>query len=504
MHFIGNSGKVDFQQLASLALVVFGALIMGIVSFWWHSWKDMGKSMQTLPFPESRNFDFTDLFFQPKLITNWFEKNISRLRSRCTDLERISQLLSFINYSLELPRQLRVALNLGVEIFPNMAILVFLRDNNAIKYEAGSKPDEFGNLMLIQPEDILVKDATKEIHRNVDIEKLNAIDWLSFALPIRSPTPEGFSVMPLLVWNRIRGLIVYISMTKLPLETDERFLTALFNRHLAIFIENHILFKDKIQRERLIHEVEIARTVQNDSLPQSTASILKGYDIFGICNPSNEISGDYYDFVNLSEKHLLVAIADVSGKGLPAALFLSKIQTLVRSVSPLVNTSPSGLLSFISNQLTKERMGSLFATMLLALINADNNTVVFSSAGHCKPFIVREKNGFVEDIHFESGIPLGLFDSPCGGYIDQTIDLFPGDGIFLFSDGVSDLMNSRRERFGTERLKSVLEKSAGEKASALVYRVIDEMNRFKEKTIHEDDITMVYVKSESKKNDRDG
>jgi sigma-B regulation protein RsbU (phosphoserine phosphatase) len=130
------------------------------------------------------------------------------------------------------------------------------------------------------------------------------------------------------------------------------------------------------------------------------------------------------------------------------------------------------------------------------ILHPESGSVVCSSAGHCKPIIVRDKTGFVEEFTFEVGIPLGLFEPTGDEYQDQTIQLMPCDGIFLYTDGLSDLVDENRARYGIENLKKSLERSLQEGSKKLVFNVLEDMNRFRSQTPLEDDVTIVYMKAE--------
>ncbi len=495
MSFLPQGEKFHWGPMISLGALVFFSLFLGIVSFWWHALKQIQPRPKDDGLDESLRFDLSDIIFSPDAAISMLERNLAKIKERWATLERITHLLSFINYSIDIPRQLKVALSLAHEIFPGFSILVFLKDRRGMKFEIGSKSNLGGRMTPLDAADPLIEEVSAFLKREIDLEALSSAEWKSFNLPPKSGSAVfSIPVLPLQVWNNILGLVVYLPPGNRPLDQNERVLAALFNPHIAVFLENHLLFQEKVSQARLVHEVEIAKKVQMESLPASSPP-LSGYDIYGLCSPCYEISGDYFDLVPLSGDRLLVTLADVSGKGLPAALFLSKIQTLVRAMADRFD-SPGALLSFLSQQLAKEQMGGLFATMLSAIFTANSTEITLASAGHCKPMVLRTRTGFVEEISFEVGIPLGLFPDKETDYVDQKVDLIPGDGIFFYSDGLTDIFDSQRRRLGTEGLRQILEKGMSKKSQELVYQVIGEMNRFKKATSHEDDITMVFCRSE--------
>ncbi|MBI3039719.1 SpoIIE family protein phosphatase, partial [bacterium] len=452
-------GWGSYSRFLSLGSVVLSALLLGIFSYWWHSWRKSKKIVMELSKNEVSKIDLSDLFFTPTKIVERLDDNLGRLKSRYSDFERISQLLVLFDYSLDLPLQLRNALCMVHEVFRTNAILVFVEENKRLKFKVGTtRSPENGRYVSLGEKDPAVVQVFDVIKSDIDLPQLEELEWRNFFLPVnQNKTREDILIMPLIVWNRISGVIAYVTHPGSPMDEGSKTMATIFNRYLAILIENHTMYREKLFQERVYRELEIARQVQSESFPK-TIPHFPGFDLFAICNPCNEISGDYYDIIPLPDNGLLLAIADVSGKGIPASLFLSKIQSLVRALASQFN-SPAKFLTYLADQMSREQVGPFFATMLLVLLRAGASKAIVAGAGHCKPLVSRTKTGFVEESCLEVGIPLGLFEVPEGGYLDQTIDLMPNDGIFLFTDGVSDLMNTSRERFGLERLKQSIEKS---------------------------------------------
>lgn len=486
-------------RVLSLAMVVFSSLLVGIISYWAYSAWQAGRHDQGVePPPQTASLppmDFSDLVLQPQTVVQWYETNVARYRDRCTTLERISQLLSFMDYSRELPRQLRVALHFGQEIFPETVLAIFLPEGTDVRVEIASLPHPSGGIQFLAPQDSLLDELHAIVRDQIDLDRLHATAWQSFALPRRpGRSPSLQTILPLAVWNRIRGLLVLHSLRGRAFTPDDLVMGTLLCRQIALFLENHLLYQEHLTQQRLVQEVEIARSLQKAALPSSPPTF-PGFDMFGVCTPSREISGDSYDLIPRADGSLAVTVADVSGKGLPAALFLSKIQTLVRAAVDAV-ASPGHLLTLLSRQIARENLGTLFATMVIAFLRPNSPRVVFASAGHCRPLVVRTRNGFVEDIQTEVGIPLGLFDTPDGEYLDMTIELMPADGVLLFTDGLTDATNRDRERYGHERVKLAAERAPTQRAAEVVYHLMADLNRFKGPVPLEDDTTIVYFKWE--------
>lgn len=485
-----------FGLFLSLGIVVFLAFFHGILLFWWHSFRSKEKKPEgDLSLSHSKDLEVADIFFHSRGILPWLEKNLDYVKNIYSNLERISHLLSFINYSIELPRQLRLALALAHEIFPRAVITIFLWRDKSLLFGMASRMTTRGMVEELKEFDFMVLSAKEAIQEEVDLEKLRAMDGRTFSLPLKVESNSlSISVMPLILWNRVLGFIVYHFLEMEPLSSDEKVVATLLTRHIAVFVENHYLYQEKVQQQRIGHEIEIARQIQESSLP-ATVPEFPGYSFAFSCQPCSEISGDYYDLILRNEKEMLVTIADVSGKGFPASLFLSKIQTLVRALAGGI-ASPAELLTFLSRHMVQEQMGSLFATMFIAIVRSDSHSVVCANAGHCHPIVVRSKAGFVEEVVFDIGIPLGLFEPSGDEYQDHTIELMPGDGVFLYSDGLPELVGQNRERLGTEKIKEILDRATESDPKSLFNLLQKEIKAFQNDTPLEDDVTMVYLKSE--------
>lgn len=498
--------RFSFLTLFFLGIIVFSSLILGIISYWAYSTffyiEPQKTSEEDLPqkIDQPLPLDFSDMVLSPNSVISWYETYISHFKGKCLTMERVANLLSVIDPFSDISKQLRLALYLVQEIFSDYTIAVYLPNtsNNSVgeselRLEIASKMNANGSVEYIPETDPIIDELKKIIFNQVDINYLKQNNWNTLTFPwhpARIQTHVG--IFPLSVWSKIHGFIVFSSNKSKPLSSSEQVLANIFSRQLGIYLENHFLYNENIYQQRLLHEIELARKLQMAAIPQNTPPI-NGYDIAGVCIPSNEISGDYYDLILLPNNTLVCTIADVAGKGLAAAIFLSKIQTLVRAIVDTID-SPSKLLTFLSKTISKENTPTLYATMTVVYLRPNSSNVILSSAGHCRPLIVRTKNGYVEEYQPEVGIPLGLFDTPEFDYPENQITLMPSDGILLFTDGITDALNSKHERFGLSRLRLSLEKGIDLPSTQMVKQLISDLNNFKGSKPLEDDTTLLYIK----------
>jgi sigma-B regulation protein RsbU (phosphoserine phosphatase) len=214
------------------------------------------------------------------------------------------------------------------------------------------------------------------------------------------------------------------------------------------------LIVDVKEKERLENELAIARDVQSQLFPKEIPR-LKTLELWGGCQPARMVSGDYYDFFTLGTDRAALAIGDISGKGISAALLMAHIQSALRSQFLSRNghgeTSPAGVISILNNHLYTSSSPEKYATLFLGFYADDDGGLIYTNAGHLAPMLVRR--GEVLRLAGD-GFPVGLF--PGVQYEQQSICLEPGDLLVGFTDGVTETPNESGEEFGDQRLTQLL------------------------------------------------
>ncbi len=258
----------------------------------------------------------------------------------------------------------------------------------------------------------------------------------------------------------------------------------------SISIEKAMLHKQLMEQMLVGRQLETAREVQLKLLPGQSPR-LPGYDICGSCIPTDEIGGDYFDYIPLANDRLGLAIADVSGHGVPSALVMTAFRALLRTEARLL-TRPADIASTI-NQLLPEFTGDQhYVTMLFAELDPPRGALSYIACGHPLPLLIRA-NGEVEQ--FANHNPaLGIFQNV--PYSDETKQLGSGDILVLYTDGVIELMDENDQVFGRERLVDIICKNQQLNASDLMYRIIRTTADFSKYYGFLDDFTLVIVKRE--------
>ena len=260
----------------------------------------------------------------------------------------------------------------------------------------------------------------------------------------------------------------------------------------AFALYNAIIYSEANEKKRLDHDLEIARDIQRILLP-SQAPAVNGFEISGINVPARQVSGDYFDYIKVDDQRLGVAIADVSGKGVPASLIMAICRSVLRSQSAN-NPSPADVLRKVNRQLYPDIKEDMFISMAYIILDPANNRVTLARAGHDAPLLYKRSTQTVTPVK-PRGMALGI-DS--GSVFDRLtadfdVSLETGDCLVLYTDGVTEALDAEGYEFGLERTAQSVRASAGKGASAIVTRVIDDVRNFSGSQPQNDDITLIAI-----------
>lgn len=238
-------------------------------------------------------------------------------------------------------------------------------------------------------------------------------------------------------------------------------------------------------------ELDVASKIQLSALPTSfDIGKEKGVDIYANMHPAKEVGGDFYDFFFVDEDHLAVLIADVSGKGVPAALFMMGGRAMIRN-QLLLGLDPAEILKRSNNELAENNKEGMFITAFLGILDVKSGHFAYSNAGHNVPFLC-QADGTVRQVPVHHGFVLAGMKNI--RYRRQEMDLFPGDKLVLYTDGVTEATNAAYDMYEEKRLTEVLEKSADADVEQTVHAVSRSIDAFVDGAEQADDITMVILK----------
>jgi sigma-B regulation protein RsbU (phosphoserine phosphatase) len=254
------------------------------------------------------------------------------------------------------------------------------------------------------------------------------------------------------------------------------------------------LLREQAEKQRLEEELRIARQIQMSLLPAQGSVKLPGIRMAALCLPAAEVGGDYYDLLPLSETCMGVLVADVSGKGTSAALYMAELKGLVLSLSRIYD-SPAKLLSEANRILAANMDSRSFITMTYAVVDTGTQTMRYARAGH-NPIIHLEADTGRTRVLTPSGLGLGIDRGERFEELLQEAEvaLRPGDLFLFFTDGLSEAMNVRAELFGESRLREIVERSEALSSEELKERILEEIRSFVGDASQHDDMTMVILK----------
>ena len=248
------------------------------------------------------------------------------------------------------------------------------------------------------------------------------------------------------------------------------------------------------ENERVGTELKLAKSIQESALTNEFPDCDE-YSIFASMNPAKEVGGDFYDFYLIDENHLVLTIADVSGKGVPAALFMMITKVLLSSATINYKT-PSEILTSINDQISKKNTTNMFITIWLGILDLRTGKLVYSNAGHEDPVIYRKGADFKIE-KTTHGIVVGAFENY--KYKDNEITLKKGDKLFLYTDGVPEATNNKNEMFGLDRMVNSLNNNFDKDMESLLKNVKKDVDEFVDGAVQFDDLTMLGL--EYKKQD---
>ncbi len=270
-------------------------------------------------------------------------------------------------------------------------------------------------------------------------------------------------------------------------ETDIEFIYSV--GCLAIIsLENQRLFKEALDKQKLEEELEIARGIQKNLLPREIPKY-SNYEIAALNISSQHVGGDYYDIISLDEKNFCIAIGDVSGKGVPAALLMANIQAFLRIICKH-GMDLSEATGIINDLITSNTSDGKFITFFWGMLNDESPTLQYVNAGHNPPLLIRNKK--IQKLEL-GGIILGVMKTFMP-YVTETIGLEKDDIIILFTDGVTEAKNINDEEFSDERLERLSVKYSKLSAEEILSNIKNEVQSFTKGALQSDDITMLIIK----------
>ena len=263
------------------------------------------------------------------------------------------------------------------------------------------------------------------------------------------------------------------------------------NRTLDEILALKRSLQERTQLNALHEELNIAARIQQSILPRVFPAFpdRSEFDVFASMTPAKEVGGDFYDFFLIDNVRLGFVIGDVSGKGVPAALFMAVCRTLLRATA-MQAPSAGDCLQYVNKVLAAESDSAMFVTLFYGILNSRTGELEFAVGGHNPPYLFSESR--VEPLRFEGGMIVGIMEM--ASYESQRIQIQPGDGLFLFTDGVTEAANEALEMFGEERLEAAVRSCAAQPLPSVVSSVSEAVQKFVAGAPQADDLTILAVR----------
>ena len=261
----------------------------------------------------------------------------------------------------------------------------------------------------------------------------------------------------------------------------------------AFALYNAIIYSMANEKKRLDHDLEIARDIQRILLP-SEAPAIDGFQISGINVPARQVSGDYFDYIRVDDERLGVAIADVSGKGVPASLIMAICRSVLRAEAAR-NPSPADVLRKVNRQLYPDIKEDMFISMAYLILDHHRDSITLARAGHDAPLLYKQQSQTVTPVK-SPGMVVGIdsgnvFDRLT---VDFAISLERDDCLVLYTDGVTETLNAEGDEFGLDRVIQAVRARANDGAQAIVKKIIQDVRDFTGSLPQNDDITLIAIR----------
>ncbi len=296
-------------------------------------------------------------------------------------------------------------------------------------------------------------------------------------------------VFPLLFKEQVLGVISFCNKEEGNFSQNDFNLAATLAEQAAIIVNNFRFYNELVSKQRDEKELEIAATIQGNLLPKEVPTV-ENLDLFLFSKPAKGVGGDYYDIMKYDEKKVAVIIADVAGKGVPAALVMVMIRTILKNILR-PEFSPVKIVRFLNRFLCRESTKDRYSTFSFLLLDLEARTLTYTNAGHSPLNVYKEaKHDFIEVD--TPGFPIGIDENQ--KYEQIEMDINSGDIIVMFTDGVSEAMNETNEQFSTARILGIIKDNNSSSANELGNTIIERINDFIGTQEQHDDMSLIVVK----------
>lgn len=407
---------------------------------------------------------------------------VERLKKVNRNLDaKVNQLSSLFDLSKEFSGILQI------EMVSKMLVYSLIGQMLVSKYAVISCAGNFLTFLENRFDETYLRNVFKKCDSSQFTRPLTRNEFIEDLKPL---TDVGVDlIVPMQIKGETKGLIL-LGKRKNELQynqSDIEFVSSVGS--LAIIsIENARLFKETLDKQRLEKDLETARNIQNNLLPKSMPA-LSNFEIAAYNKSARMVGGDYYDIVKLDDNKVLFAIADVSGKGVPAALLMANIQAFLKSICKM-KLHLSDATNLMNNLVAENTTMGSFITFFWGIIDNDKKEIIYVNAGHNPPLHIR--SGEISKLK-KGGMILGVMETVVP-YLSETVQLQSGDAVILFTDGITEAMNEKWEEYSDERLELLARQKYQESAQNILSHIKCSVEDFTHGAEQSDDITSLVIK----------
>jgi len=297
---------------------------------------------------------------------------------------------------------------------------------------------------------------------------------------------------PLSIQGQVLGVLLVRETNVSPSFWERRLeITLGIAQHISMAIQNDLVRQEIVQTGQIEREVQLARQIQESFLPDTLPKFNR-WELDMRWETAREVGGDFYDVFTLEENQIGVVIADVSDKGLAAALYMTVARTLIRA-NASGRRSPAEVLKEVNKLLVNDSPDAMFITAVYIILSLESGEFIYSNAGHNRPLLFRSRGGALEQLP-KGGTALGILDDL--ELEDHSLLIRPGDSLVLYTDGVTDAMSPDGEFFGEERLAELIQQHGRDSIHKMLENLDDALIDFRRGLTQFDDITLVAIRRE--------
>ena len=403
-----------------------------------------------------------------------------------------------ITVEKKLKDKVAFAMRIIAEELPSQTFVFYSCQNQDISFMAAAKQTSTGITRNITSDDPLILEINSKLSALTDYESLKQSGGLSKPIEIQQEDKYLGQIIPVALYTQVFGVLVIVGEKPSDLQNT---LTSNFCDSLALLIDNHKTYNSALNGDTqegstvsMKNESEelaenLYSTMFTEKLPVTVS-----WNIAQFYYPSDN-RADFLDVINVSSDRYMLFYGKCSCGGIKAALYISKLKLLFRCFINECPT-PAELLNKVSTYMNSDIMPDIFVDMIALTYGSFDTNVVLAMAGNTMPIINRTRSGYAEIPQLESGIPLGLFNQGTEPYKNQHLNIMPGDGILIHTDGITGFPDGNIDRINNEDLKLILDSIPEQDASTMLDAIVKQISPDTSDGVPEVDHSIIYLKAE--------